>query len=284
MQVNGFKSKAMAIRYIAAMGIKIDGLLSDPESNPKVAKNGKLGVLSAPLHLAPASLSGFNVCAQASQGCIEACLHTAGNPLYMQAKAQARINRTLAYFKARKAFMAVLAFEIAALQAKATKQGMDCGIRLNATSDIPFESVALDIDGIRYSNAMHAFPSVSFYDYTKITKRALRHADGLMPSNYHLTFSRTESNHADCVTVLERGGNVAMVFDKGLPESYIGFPVINGDETDYRPLDPKASIVGLKAKGKAKADMSGFVVRLVGRYPFTKAKAMADFAKERLAQ
>jgi hypothetical protein len=260
MQINGFKSKAQAIRAIRDLGINIEGLLSDPESNPKVAKNGLLGVLASPLHLAPARLSGFNTCAQASKGCAAACLHTAGNPAYMAGKAQARINRTLAYFKARPAFMAVFAFEVMALSRKAESVSMAPATRPNATSDIPYELIGLDIDGVQHANIFAAFPHVSFYDYTKITKRALRHADGLMPSNYHLTYSRTESNHESCLTVLKRGGNVAMVFRKGLPDSYAGFPVINGDETDYRPADPVGCIVGLKAKGQAKADSSGFVI------------------------
>ncbi len=51
--------------------------------------------------------------------------------------------------------------------------------------------------------------------------------------------------------------------------SYVehGYPVINGDESDLRQLDPRAAIgspgfvVGLSPKGgKAKRDTSGFVV------------------------
>jgi hypothetical protein len=37
------------------------------------------------------------------------------------------------------------------------------------------------------------------------------------------------------------------------------FPVINGDETDLRFLDAKGVIVGLRAKGKARKDTTGFV-------------------------
>lgn len=261
MIINGFKSKAQALREIKAIGLKVSALLSDSESNPKVAKNGKQGVKTAPLHLAPARLSGFEVCAQRSVGCTKACLHTAGNPLYMQAKQIARIARTQAYFKARKAFMAVLAFEIAALRDSALRDGMAYAVRLNATSDIPFEGVALEIDGQCFANVMQAFPDCEFYDYTKITKRMLKFTEGKLPPNYHLTFSKTESNMADCVTVLNKGGNVAMVFAKSLPAMFEGFAVINGDETDYRPSDPRNVIVGLKAKGLAKRDDTGFVIK-----------------------
>lgn len=257
---NGFTSKAQAMRFINSMGIEFGTALASPESNPKLAKNQKQGVLSAPLHLAPFKLSGFNTCAMASPGCIAACLHTAGNPLYMDAKEKARIARTQAYFRARDAFMAVVCFEIESLARKASKVAMQAGVRLNATSDIPFERVRINVNGKVYANVMQAFHGVEFYDYTKQTKRALLWAAGAMPSNYHLTFSKAENNDDAVAQVLSAGGNVAIVFDK-LPETYLGKTVINGDEHDFRPLDPKGVIVGLKAKGDAKGDESGFVVR-----------------------
>ena len=257
---NGFTSKAQAMRFINAVGIEFGTALASPESNPKLAKNQKQGVMSAPLHLAPFKLSGFNTCAMASPGCIAACLHTAGNPLYMGAKEKARIARTQAYFKARDAFMAVVCFEVEALTRKAEKAHMQAGIRLNATSDIPFERVRVVVNGVTFANVMQAFPNVEFYDYTKQTKRALAWASNAMPVNYHLTFSKAENNDDAVAQVLNAGGNVAVVFDK-LPETYLGKPVINGDEHDFRPLDPKGVVVGLKAKGDAKGDKSGFVVR-----------------------
>ena len=99
MIINGFASKAAALRHLKAAGHPIHTILGKPESNPKVAKNGKVDVLTAPVHLAPYNLSGFQVCAQASAGCAAACLHTAGNPAYMAQK-DARIKaKTVAYFK-----------------------------------------------------------------------------------------------------------------------------------------------------------------------------------------
>jgi len=276
MQINGFKSKAQALRELHANGFKVSGLLAKPEANPKVAKNGKLDVLTAPLHLAPASLSGFNVCPQASKGCITACLHTAGNPAYMAQKEKSRIAKTQAYMRMRPAFMAVLAFEIAAHEKKARKLGMECGVRLNATSDIPFESVFLDINGTR-TTLLYAFPAIQFYDYTKITKRAIACGMGYKasgakwPANYHLTFSKSESNDSDCAQVLDAGGNVAAVLSAKLykeamatgrlPYPYDSRPAINGDAHDYRPADPRGVIVALKAKGDARHDTSGFVIQ-----------------------
>jgi hypothetical protein len=277
MEINGYPSKAAALRAVnetlETLGFgRVAGLLASPESNPKVAKNGKLGVLTAPLHLAPFNLSGFQVCPQASKGCAAACLHTAGNPAYMEGKHKSRIAKTQAYFRNRDAFMALLAFEIAALVRKAERLGMTPGIRLNATSDLPWERRTINVDG-QDILLMDAFRKVEFYDYTKITKRALaaahgEHANGNpWPSNYQLTFSRTEDNDADVAKVLEAGGNVSAVFSLEVYKRVTSqgvfrtWDVIDGDEHDFRPADPRNVIVALKAKGDAKKDTSGFTIR-----------------------
>jgi hypothetical protein len=39
------------------------------------------------------------------------------------------------------------------------------------------------------------------------------------------------------------------------------YPVLRGDENDLRFLDPKGYVVALTAKGPAKQDRTGFVVR-----------------------
>jgi hypothetical protein len=63
---------------------------------------------------------------------------------------------------------------------------------------------------------------------------------------------------------LRKGGNVAVVFrvKKGqpLPKMWNGYEVIDGDIDDLRFLDKKNVIVGLRAKGPAMKDTSGFVV------------------------
>lgn len=119
----------------------VNSLLAQPESNPKVAKNMKSGVMTYPLHLAPAELSGFNVCASSTPGCREGCLHTAGNPLFMDGKTKARIARTVLYFKNRGLFLDLLRAEIDAGIRKAHRANMAPAFRLNATSDIPWERV-----------------------------------------------------------------------------------------------------------------------------------------------
>lgn len=261
----------------------VHSLLADPLSNPKVAKNGKLGVLTAPLHLAPAKLSGFNVCPMATAGCIKACLHTAGNPAHMAGKERARIARTKAYFKVRNAFMIALAADIEAHQAAANRCNMIAGVRLNATSDIPWEIIGLPpldhyygevgpgMEWRTHQNVMRLFPRVRFYDYTKRPRRGPKW-QSKWPRNYHLTFSLADGNEGLARIAFGNGMNVAAVFNvppgKPLPRVYaiphpfagpVPVRVIDGDVHDYRPADPRGVIVGLRAKGRARGDTSGFV-------------------------
>ncbi len=141
--------------------------------------------------------------------------------------------------------------ETRALIRKAERENLIPVVRLNGSSDIPFERVRVG----EYENIMAIFPDVQFYDYTK---RANRKA---LPTNYHLTFSLAEDNDADARTAFAHGLNVAVVFDK-VPTTFNEQRVINGDETDLRFSDPSGVIVGLKAKGKARKDMSGFVRKM----------------------
>jgi hypothetical protein len=258
---NGYTSKAQIIRELRDAGFTFSSALGHEESNPKLVKGQKENVLSKPHNLSPAHESSWNMCPSASPGCIAACLHTAGNPIYLNAKLEARLQRTRAFMTMRKAYVALMGFELESFERKAARLGMLGAWRPNTTSDYPFHSVALMVNNKPVKSLVDAFPSLQAYDYTKVKKKALQHAAGLLPSNYHITFSKSESNWSDCIDVLNAGGNVAAVFDK-LPESYHGFKVINGDLTDFRPSDESGVIVGLKAKGKAKIDESGFVIRV----------------------
>jgi hypothetical protein len=214
-------------------------------NNLKTLKGEKLGYSTGILHLAPFTLSGFNVCPKASKGCSQACLNTSGHGRYNNVQ-NARKNRTLRYFNEREQFMSDLIADITTVIRRAKKNDMIPAIRPNGTSDLPTLAIKMAM----------AFPEIQFYDYTKIAKTFEKE----LPKNYHLTFSRSETNEKECKKVLELGGNVAVVFDK-LPETYLGHEVIDGDISDLRFLDKKGVIVGLTAKGRAKHDKSGFVVR-----------------------
>ena len=231
--------------------------------NPKTDKNLKIESLKKywikRLNLAPASISGFNTCASASQGCKEACLHEAGNPVFMPQKTLGRVNRTQLYFKDRAKFLSMITREIRNHEINCNKHGLKPVVRLNTTSDIMWENHKI----------FELFPKTQFYDYSKHFKRMLKYLKGDMPKNYHLTFSRNEVNDFQATQVLKAGGNVAVVFRKELPKTYKGFKVVSGDDHDLRFLDDKNVVVGLKEKltidkktGKLGRDNSGFVVDL----------------------
>lgn len=226
-------------------------------ANAKILKGEKEGWMTFGLHLAPSKLSGYNVCQWASRGCSKACLNTSGHGAFSTVQA-ARIKKTKLLKENFSLFSAQLIKEINSAIKKAKKNGMQLAIRLNLTSDIPWE--LLDIqDG---KTIFDIFPEVTWYDYTKGYKRMMDFLDGKMPANYNLTFSRSESNERHVHAIRAKGGNVAVVFRRSLPESWHGTPVVNGDKNDLRFLDPRGVVVGLIEKGKARKDESGFVVEI----------------------
>ena len=229
-------------------------------ADAKTKKGEKLNVKTGILYLAPFTEASqqlgrkINLCPHASAGCSAACLFTAGRGR-MKNVYQARVNKTLRFMKERGQFLIDLRQSIRKFELKFSKKGFKCAVRLNGTSDLPWEKL------INFSS----FPTVQFYDYTKNPQRAIENAQGKHPANYHLTFSLSESNDEDAKRVLKAGCNVAVVFsprktENGLPKTFWRRKVIDGDISDVRFLDPKGGkIVGLKAKGKAKTDTSGFV-------------------------
>lgn len=218
-----------------------------------------MGFLTAILYLAPYNLSGRNVCAHASPGCAAACLFSAGMGAFRNVK-EARIAKTMAFFSDPKQFIEDVAKDIASAERKASREKLTLCVRLNGTSDIPWENLGGHV-GV---SLMNRFPSISFYDYTKNPSRARAYLMGKLPINYSLTFSRSENNGETAHELAMMGMNVAVVFStkKGedLPKEWAGINVIDGDISDLRFLDPINSIIGLRSKGQAKKDQSGFVV------------------------
>ena len=229
-------------------------LLTMGEASPKLIKSDKsgLGYLSAIQYLAPASTSGRNVCPHASPGCVAACLYTAGRGRTNGVQ-NARLNRTHLFFENRQLYWETLETELDKFGKRADRLGKIPSVRLNGTSDLPWERLRPEL--------FDRFDGFQFYDYTKNPNRMLRFADGELPENYHLTFSRSETNDNDCRKVLRNGGNVAVVFrNDDFPKWHMGAPVVNGDQHDLTFVHDAGSVLALYAKGKAKPDCSGFVV------------------------
>ena len=228
-------------------------------SNPKTQKGVKYGWLSAIMHLAPSYSAGMgNMCPDASPQCIRFCLNKAGRGGIFKkgektnAVQEARKFRTHRFVNDPD-FSLDLDKEINSHANKASRLGLKACVRLNGTSDI---------DWIRSTafrgSLFDRWPNVQFYDYTKSFTRMMEFLTVEdYPKNYHLTFSRSELNDDECDTVLDYGGNVAVVFDS-VPDSFRGRPVYNGDDSDLRFLDPKGVWIGLKAKGKLLRSASTF--------------------------
>jgi hypothetical protein len=224
--------------------------------SPKAVKAQKYGWLNAINYMAPHRLAGVgNLCPNASAGCIGLCLgEHSGNAALYPAVLKSRIAKAQLLMTDRRAFLKEMTAGVRRARMAAKRQKLKLCVRLNGATDIAWERLA---PAIFADNA-----DLSFVDYTKSPKRALEHARGQLPANYHLTFSRSETNEADCKRVLEAGGNVAVVFAGAFPSTYLGFPVIDGDAHDLRHLDGRGVVVALSPKGtRAKRDASGFVVR-----------------------
>jgi len=222
-------------------------------TNYKTIKSEKVGVLTGIIYMAPYNLSGKNVCPGASAGCAAACLNTAGRGA-MGVVQKARLKKTNRFWDDRDSFTCDLVNEITALEKRAAAKGLKAAVRLNGTSDLPYERYK--VPGTD-KNIMQLFPEVQFYDYTKLENRIVGQT---LPANYHLTFSRAEDNDHKLDDVLKHT-SAAVVFSGELPETWRGYPVIDGDEHDARFTDAGPGvIIGLTAKGKARHDASGFVV------------------------
>jgi hypothetical protein len=227
-------------------------------ANPKIQKGTKMGYLSFILHLAPADVSGYNTCPKATAGCKAACLNTAGRGgMFKRGETtnmiqKARIRKAKYFFEQRQDFMLDLYNDIKKAIKFANRKGLTPVFRLNGTSDLSWEKY----DMLPGQNVFELFPDVQFYDYTKVPKRKV---EGI--NNYHLTFSQADGNDADANWAISKNMNVTVVFNK-IPTEYKGKPVYNADDTDLRFLDPKGVVLGLKAKGRAKKDTTGFVVFL----------------------
>lgn len=223
-------------------------------TNAKLEKtnNGKSAYLTCGLQLAPAAVSGRNVCKHSTEHCRppRCVAYTGHGP--MPNTIAGRIRRTNMFFDDRETFATLLAKDIRAHIRKAKREGVSPAIRLNTFSDIPWERTPLTIDGQR-TTVIDAFADdVTFYDYTKYP-----HTERPSIPTYHLTYSASGTNTDMCMSALAEGYNVAVVFstEKGmpLPDEFWGYPVIDADETDLRFLDPQGAIAGLRVKAASTA-------------------------------
>jgi hypothetical protein len=215
----------------------------------------------------------FTLCAGSNAACRNSCLVYAGQNASELYNGYRKVAQTMALLREPAAFMRLL---VGALErwfkSKEIRSGeMTPYFRMNVLSDVPWELVAPWVFDL--------FPDRQFYDYTKIPGRNV-------PRNYDLTFSVSGTNLEYAQhEINERGRRIAVVFlghkQKGtswapvklkgpkllsgvpLPRSFWGLPVVDGDVSDVRPLDPSPSCVGLRWKTPS-GKRAGVTVELAG--------------------
>jgi hypothetical protein len=240
-------------------------------NDTKTIHGEEFGVQTGVQYLEPSTQSGIaNLCAYASGACAKECIDTAGR-MVMPIASNARHGRTVLFMKQREEYWTKLIFEITRLRRQALRREMIPAVRLNGTSDVLWEKTPIRINGVKIANnIMELFKDVQFYDYTKYPY-AKRPKESL-PANYDLTFSRSESNESEVLENLRNGRRVAVVYNTKPhgtpPKRYHAldgsrWKVIDGDLSDIRFNDPDGVVVHLYAKGKARKDTSGFVVKVM---------------------
>jgi hypothetical protein len=235
--------------------------------SPKAIKARSFGYLNAINYMSPHTSAGVgDLCGDASRGCIDLCLGLHSGQAGMVAEGgtnavrESRKRKSIMFMRDRRTFLRELEAGIDRAIRAAARLELSLCVRLNGATDLNWLGHKLSSG----RNAFETYPAIQFIDYTKNLKRMLAFCAGKLPPNYHLSFSRSETNENDCRQVLAAGGNVAVVFAGEFPETYLGAVVINGDEHDLRHLDPEGVVIGLSPKGnRAKKDRSGFVVRFV---------------------
>jgi len=224
------------------------------DGNAKTIKGNAKGFKTAILYLVPADMAGVNICAMAELAlCKKPCLNTAGRGAMSNVQ-MARLRKTLFLLQYEAEAIAMIKRDIARFNAQCMREGFTLLVRLNGTSDIRWENYGI----------IQAFPHITFYDYTKLANRKN------IPANYDLTFSYSGAPQFRRFVEMAKGNGMrlAVVFrDRRIVERMLAngeqfesMPLVDGDDTDIRHLDPHGTIVALYAKGKAKQDTSGFVV------------------------
>lgn len=254
--------------------VKVNGLAALTVGNPKIMKNQARGVLTGVQHLLPATeyprlaaLRGeattLRTLCPFAGACAAPCLNTAGRGGIPQGRyagtafsngvQHGRYKRTRRYDTDREAYLTTLLRDIDKVKRAAAAADMDAAVRLNGTSDVDWEREHPDVV------AHAAAQGVTLYDYTKDAARVRR--GGYVHQTYSLDAGA--AREIEALRLLRDGFNVAVVFNvrrgADLPATWRGFAVIDGDETDLRYTDPRGVVVGLRAKGRAINDCSGFV-------------------------
>ena len=254
------KQKLNYTKTIRELGI---AYLGNYSQSAKMVYSENAGTITYCLYLAPANMSGYEVC-PCSEFCRKFCLNGSGRnkgDIIDKGPEESRINKsrikkTKLFFENKDLFMQLMIAEINRSRNYARKRGLNFAVRINGTSDISPEDFIYN-----GKNILEMYPDIQFYDYTKVYSRI-----GLLDKypNYDLTYSYNGHNWGCCESFLKRGGKVAVVFENQdmLPMKFKGYNVWDANGYDMRFMDPKGWIMGLHYhKTAANYDSNGNYIR-----------------------
>lgn len=212
----------------------------------KTAKGEEYPVVLAGLSMMPT----VELCPMSKAAeCFDDCLKSSGLAQVYSSVNEARQRKTDYYLSDLDGFLSDLRRELGNLSKYAKKHGKQAIVRLNVLSDVEWEKHGIPQE----------FPEIKFYDYTKRARRLVKP----MPENYGLmfSFSKAKKYRKQVEIALTTDTPITVVFRGGLPETYMGREVIDGDKSDLDNLKAKGKIVGLRVKGnEAKQSKSPFIV------------------------
>lgn len=212
----------------------------------KTAKGSDVPVVLAGLSMMPT----VELCPMSKVAeCFDDCLKNSGLAQVYDSVNQARQRKTDYYMSDREGFLSDLRRELTNLDKYAKKHGKQAIVRLNVLSDVEWEKHGIPQE----------FPDIKFYDYTKRAKRLVR----TLPENYKLMFSYSKAKkyQKQVEIAMTTDTPITVVFRGGLPTTYMGREVVDGDISDLDNLEARGKIVGLRVKGnEAKKSDSQFIV------------------------
>lgn len=219
-----------------------------------------------------------NLCTKATAECVASCLAFSGQNMNEDYNMARKFAATQLLLRDTDAFMRMLIEAIDMHQRTSLCDNIQPFVRLNVYSDIPWEVAAPGL--------FARFPDVQFYDYTKVPGRNPA-ALGIKNYDLTFSFSGSKDNVDSMDSeirklkrrvaivfavrglatrdLLDRSGRVRVAKGQEMPlrvkayvsgkpveprlsGTFLGLPLIDGDESDLRPYDPSPCFVGLRWK------------------------------------
>ena len=229
-------------------------ILTDPTHSPKGAKSTNPEYI---LYLAPVREAGTSVdmCPRATHGpngCASSCLYTAGRGKFASIRA-GRVARTRFMVTYPAHFLVMVAGNLKAIAKRSRNAGTSPWVRLNGTSDVPWERSQAGRQLIRYGQSL----GIGFGDYTKFP--AAERDREPYPS-YMLARSAwpTQKSAEEVIELWRSGESVSVVVDDIELLIALGtLGIVSADKSDEWLRLPEPTIGVLSPKGDLRSGEPG---------------------------